>query len=73
VLDLARHIRDLTSSSSSIHFVDLPEDDPRLRRPDLTVAHEELRWAPRTRMRDGLSRTVRWIADELETHAALRA
>jgi dTDP-glucose 4,6-dehydratase len=73
VLDLARHIRDLTSSSSSIHFVDLPEDDPRLRRPDLTVAHQELGWAPRTRMRDGLSRTVQWIAQELEPQGALRA
>jgi dTDP-glucose 4,6-dehydratase len=73
VLDLARHIRDLTSSSSSIHFIDLPEDDPRLRRPDLAVARQELGWAPRTRMRDGLTRTVQWIAEELEPQGAVRA
>jgi dTDP-glucose 4,6-dehydratase len=73
VLDLARRILELTASSSEIRFVDLPEDDPRLRQPDLTVAREQLGWAPRTRMRDGLSRTVEWIASDLEPEPALRA
>jgi dTDP-glucose 4,6-dehydratase len=73
VLDLARRILELTASSSEIRFVDLPEDDPRLRQPDLTVAREQLGWAPRTRMHDGLSRTVEWIASDLEPEPALRA
>ena len=73
VLDLARTIRELTSSSSSIHFVDLPEDDPRVRRPDLTVARRELGWAPRTPMREGLGRTLQWITEELAPRGALGA
>jgi dTDP-glucose 4,6-dehydratase len=66
VLELAHAVRDLASSSSPIAFVELPEDDPKLRRPDLTVAREQLGWEPSTRMRDGLSRTVRWIEQELD-------
>jgi dTDP-glucose 4,6-dehydratase len=73
VLELARLIGGLTSSSSQIAFVDLPEDDPRLRRPDLSLAREALGWAPRTPMRDGLSRTVPWIAAELSPRQAAPA
>jgi dTDP-glucose 4,6-dehydratase len=71
VLELARLVRELTSSASSIRFVELPEDDPHLRRPDLTVARDELGWAPRTQVRDGLSRTVHWITQELGSWTAV--
>jgi dTDP-glucose 4,6-dehydratase len=73
VLDLASEIRELTGSSSSVHFVDLPEDDPRQRRPDLTIAREELGWEPRVHMREGLRTTLAWIAQELEPRVGLRA
>jgi dTDP-glucose 4,6-dehydratase len=65
ILELARTIRELTGSRSEIGFVDLPEDDPKLRRPDLTRARTELGWSPTTPPSDGLKRTVRWIEDEL--------
>ncbi|WP_343240270.1 NAD-dependent epimerase/dehydratase family protein [Streptomyces sp. SID14515] len=39
----------------------LPEDDPRRRRPDLTLAGELLGWQPRTALHDGLARTVAWF------------
>ncbi|RIQ37438.1 NAD-dependent epimerase/dehydratase family protein [Jiangella rhizosphaerae] len=63
VLELAERIRSMTGSRSRIRFVDLPENDPRLRRPDLTRASRLLRWRPRVRLSDGLAQTVRWFAD----------
>jgi dTDP-glucose 4,6-dehydratase len=69
VLQIAEMILEITGSSSPITFVDLPTDDPKLRRPDLTRARETLGWAPRTPATKGLTRTVRWMAGD----AALRA
>ena len=64
VLEIAELITELTGSDSSIEFVDLPADDPRVRRPDITLAEELLGWRPRTLVRDGLSRTIEWMAGE---------
>ncbi|TDD67376.1 NAD-dependent epimerase/dehydratase family protein [Jiangella aurantiaca] len=63
VLELAERIRSMTGSRSEIRFVELPENDPRLRRPDLSRATRLLRWRPRVRLGDGLAQTVRWFAD----------
>ncbi|SDI48528.1 dTDP-glucose 4,6-dehydratase [Sinosporangium album] len=60
VLELAKLIRDLCGSPSPIEFVDLPADDPRRRRPDITRAAQVLGWAPRVDLHDGLSRTLHW-------------
>jgi len=54
----------------------LPEDDPRQRRPDVSRAQELLAWAPRTRLRDGLIRTISYfekLLSENEVRAALIA
>jgi dTDP-glucose 4,6-dehydratase len=64
VLEIAELIRQVTGSESPVRFVDLPTDDPRRRRPDITRARELLGWAPRTTAREGLSQTVRWMAEE---------
>ena len=69
VLEIAELIRELTGSSSPITFVDLPTDDPKVRRPDITRARETLGWTPRTPAREGLSQTLRWMTGE----PALRA
>ena len=66
VLRLADTVRELVGSSSPVRFVDLPEDDPRLRRPDLTTARTRLGWRPTTPLDQGLKRTVQWIAEQLE-------
>ena len=66
VLELADTVRELTGSSSSVRHVALPEDDPRVRRPDLTVARTELGWAPGTPLDQGLKRTVQWIGEQLD-------
>jgi dTDP-glucose 4,6-dehydratase len=65
ILELAQEIRRATDSASPVEFVPLPQDDPRMRRPDLTVARRELGWAPRTPLRQGLLLTLPWIAAQL--------
>ncbi|WP_242900712.1 UDP-glucuronic acid decarboxylase family protein [Actinomadura terrae] len=63
--DLARLVIDLTGSPSSIRFVERPEDDPRVRRPDTTLAEAEFGWRPRIQVKDGLRGTIEWFAREL--------
>jgi dTDP-glucose 4,6-dehydratase len=65
VLRLAETIRTVTGSEADLRFVDLPEDDPRMRRPDLTAARTQLGWAPTTSLDQGLRWTVQWIAEQL--------
>ena len=57
-------VKDLTGSDSPVEFIDLPVDDPKVRRPDISRAEELLGWRPSTPVREGLSRTVRWMAAE---------
>jgi UDP-glucuronate decarboxylase len=58
LLDLAGLIRELTGSRSPLELRPLPADDPRRRRPDLTLARERLGWSPTTPLREGLIRTI---------------
>lgn len=61
ILDLARLIIDLTGSCSPIEFVSRPQDDPTVRRPDITLARTALSWEPTVPIQDGLMRTIRWF------------
>lgn len=65
ILALAELIRELAGSDSEILFVDRPVDDPAVRRPDITLARTLLDWEPRTPVRTGLERTIRWFAGQL--------
>jgi dTDP-glucose 4,6-dehydratase len=56
--ELGELVLELTGSSSPIEFRPLPTDDPRVRRPDITLAREQLGWEPRIDLRDGLTRTI---------------
>lgn len=58
VLELAKLVKNITNSSSDIAFEDLPEDDPRTRRPDITKAKEILDWEPKIRIEEGLKKTI---------------
>lgn len=58
VLDLAETILELTGSRSRLVFRPLPIDDPRRRKPDITLAQTELGWSPAVPLRDGLKRTI---------------
>jgi len=58
VLDLAKLIIQLTGSKSKIVNKPLPEDDPKVRQPDITRAKKILGWEPRVDIREGLRRTI---------------
>jgi dTDP-glucose 4,6-dehydratase len=60
MLELARMVRELCGSTSEIVFEPLPVDDPRRRRPDITLARQLLAWEPRVPLKDGLARTIAW-------------
>jgi dTDP-glucose 4,6-dehydratase len=70
MLRLAQWIVELTGSSSQIGYVDLPVDDPKVRRPDTRRAQELLGWSPTMPSEEGLRRTVAWFADALGAQAA---
>lgn len=58
ILALAEKIIDLTGSSSKIDYKILPEDDPRKRKPDITIAKELLAWEPVVELENGLKDTI---------------
>ena len=71
MLSLARWIAELTDSDSVIEFIDLPMDDPKVRRPDTTRAEQLLGWRPTVPSEEGLRRTVAWFAEQRRETAAL--
>ena len=58
LLELAETVKELTGSSAEIVFEALPVDDPKQRKPDITLARELLGWSPEVSLRDGLARTI---------------
>lgn len=61
ILDIAKLIKELTNSKSEIIFEDLPEDDPKARKPDITHAKEILKWEPKIKTEDGLKKTIEYF------------
>lgn len=57
LLDFAREIINITGSASKIIYMPLPQDDPKQRKPDITLAKKLLDWEPGTDRRDGLIKT----------------
>jgi dTDP-glucose 4,6-dehydratase len=65
MLDLAREIIQLAGSRSKIIFQDLPEDDPKVRQPDITKAKELLGWEPKVSRHEGLLKTLKYFKMKL--------
>ena len=65
MLELAKEIIQLTGSRSKIIFQDLPEDDPKVRQPDITKAKEILHWEPKVNRRVGLEKTLQYFKVKL--------
>lgn len=61
MLELAEHTLRLTGSKSRLVFKDLPADDPKQRRPDISLAQKELSWQPKVRLEDGLKETISYF------------
>jgi dTDP-glucose 4,6-dehydratase len=66
VLQMAEAIRDLAGSDAPIRYEQLPEDDPKVRQPDIARAREKLSWHPGTSILDGLKLTL----DDFRTRLA---
>lgn len=64
ILELAQKIIELTNSKSKIIFKELPQDDPKQRKPDITLAKKVLQWEPKIKLEDGLKKTIEYF-DEL--------
>lgn len=61
VLDFAKVIIEMTGSKSKIIYEDLPIDDPKVRRPDITKAKKLLGWEPKVELREGLRQTIEYF------------
>ena len=65
MLELADMILRLTGSKSRIVFQPLPQDDPKQRRPDISLAQSELRWEPKINLAYGLEQTISYFAGHI--------
>ena len=61
IQELAEKIIAMTDSSSKIVFKSLPNDDPKQRQPDITLARKKLGWEPTIELEDGLSRMIEYF------------
>ena len=61
LLEIAQIIKKLTGSRSKIVFKKLPIDDPKVRRPDITLARKTLKWEPKVPLEEGLKRTIAYF------------
>ena len=66
ILHLAEKVISLTNSKSAIKFVQLPEDDPMQRKPDITKANKKLNWFPEVSLEDGLLKTIEWVENSID-------
>ena len=68
ILELAGLVLELTGSKSRMVFHPLPEDDPKRRNPDITLARRVLHWTPRISLQEGLQKTVAYYRGLLSTN-----
>jgi dTDP-glucose 4,6-dehydratase len=66
VLEIAEKIIELSGSKSRILFEPLPEDDPKVRRPDISRANQLLGWSPKISLDEGLQRTIDYFRLKLK-------
>ena len=62
---LASKIIEITNSNSKLINKDLPQDDPKQRKPDITKAKTLLNWEPKVKLEDGLTKTIDWVSSQL--------
>ena len=65
MLELAQQIIKLTESSSELVFCPLPQDDPQMRQPDISLAKKHLSWQPKVPLEDGLKKTIQYFHELL--------
>jgi dTDP-glucose 4,6-dehydratase len=70
IRELADIVLKETGSASAIETLPLPADDPKVRRPDISVARTVLGWEPQVSLREGIRRTLPYFRAQLEEHDA---
>jgi len=65
ILELAQRILDITKSKSKIVFSPLPEDDPKVRQPNITKAKTLLGWEPQIGLQEGMEQTVPYFTQKI--------
>jgi UDP-glucuronate decarboxylase len=65
IRELAEQVLAMTGSTSRLTFMPLPQDDPRQRRPDISLAGRLLGWAPKVALADGLPPTIENFKEQL--------
>jgi len=65
MIEFAREVIRVTGSRSRIVFRPLPQDDPRQRQPDITLAKTSLKWQPSIELEEGLKKTIQYFQKEL--------
>lgn len=66
IKELALKVIELTKSKSKIIYLDLPSDDPRQRKPDITKIKETFNWSPVIHLEEGLIKTIEYFKSELD-------
>jgi UDP-glucuronate decarboxylase len=61
IRELAEQIINQVNSKSEIVYRPLPDDDPKQRKPDITLANKTLNWEPKTSLSEGLKKTINWF------------
>jgi UDP-glucuronate decarboxylase len=67
MVELAEQVKEATNSTSEIKYEPLPEDDPKQRQPDISLAKEMLDWEPKVQLKEGLKKTVEYFAGLLQS------
>jgi UDP-glucuronate decarboxylase len=65
MVELANLVVKMTNSNSKIEFVALPQDDPRQRKPDISVAKSVLGWEPKVDLESGLLKTIEYLQTQI--------
>ncbi|MBF0594915.1 MAG: SDR family oxidoreductase [Candidatus Omnitrophica bacterium] len=65
MLEFASIVLELTGGKSKLVYEPLPEDDPKQRKPDITLAREKLGWEPKVNLREGLTKTIAWFKENI--------
>ena len=65
IREIAELVLELTGADVGIEMRPLPTDDPKQRRPDITLAREKLGWEPKVSLREGLERTIDWFRTQI--------
>ncbi|MBP7074499.1 MAG: SDR family oxidoreductase [Rhabdochlamydiaceae bacterium] len=69
IIDLARMVLQMTGSKSELVFKPLPQDDPRQRKPDISLAQKTLGWSPKIALEEGLTRTIDYFQKVLRKNS----